>query len=229
MNTAFVRQALFREKLEVASDYQCDEDYKEETFRELLEVARLELPAYAEEVLQADKEKLYSDLSWDIECSQLFEEAFPEPTFALVLDVIQDGRFLKSKVGWALLMLFESEWEKVTEPQKVLLLETLGKVYEQFEDWMPRFSISELVGENFPSPQAYNFFRRFGKSNNELDRTFVPHGYEHALRNSTNVALTAQLWTALLEMEHDESETVRGEVEQSLERLASHGLERPTQ
>ncbi|RYG58736.1 hypothetical protein EON80_26610, partial [bacterium] len=116
-------QKLFRQKLEVASDYQGDDDYNEETFHELMAVARLELPDYAEGVLQTDIGKFYSDLSWDIESSQWFEESFPESTFALCLQVIQDPRFLKAKEGWTFLMLFESEWEKVTEQQKAVLLQ----------------------------------------------------------------------------------------------------------
>jgi hypothetical protein len=227
-DTPCMGQKLFRQKLEIASDYQGEDDYSEETFHELMGVARLELPAYAEDVLQADKEKFYSELSWDIESSQWFEESFPEPTFALCLAVIQDARFLRSRVGWTFLMLFESEWDKVTEQQRDVLLQTLAMVYEKFEDWMPRFSISELVGEKFPASQAHAFFQQFAHSSNETARTFVPHGYEHALRNSTDAALTAQLWRALLDMEHDQSGQVRGEVQESLRRLAYHGLQRPT-
>lgn len=220
-------QELFRQKCEAASDYQGDDDYTEETFHELMKLARLELRAYAEEVLRTDKKKLYSDLAFDIENSQWFEKTFPETNFSLIIDVIRDPRFLKTRKGWSFLMIFESEWDKVTEQQKVILLDTFMETYEKFDDWMPCFSISELVGENFNPSQAYTFFNHFAKSPNETARAFVAHGYEHALQNSPDAELTAKLWSALLSMERDESAKVCGEVEESLYRLANHGLQRP--
>ena len=92
---------------------------------------------------------------------------------------------------------------------------------------MPCFSISELVGENYDSAQALAFFSQFAQSPNETARSFVPHGYEHALCNSADTELTATLWAALSKMESDESEKVRGEVEETLQRLVCHGLHRP--
>lgn len=220
-------QKLFRQKYEAAQNYQGADDYDEETFYESMRSSRLELPAYAEEVLQADRKKLYSHLEFDIEMSQWFEDSFPDATFALVLDIIKDPRYLKTRKGWSFVMIFHLEWEKVTEGQKLLLLQTLSEIYEQFEDWMPCFSVSELVGENFDSSQCYEFFKRFTASSNETARAFVPHGFEHALMNSADADLTSTLWKALVAMERDESEKVRGEVEESLYRLANHGLHRP--
>ena len=75
--------------------------------------------------------------------------------------------------------------------------------------------------------QAYKFFNQFAKSPNETARAFMPHGYEHALQNSKDAELTAKLWTALLDMEQDESEKVRDEIEETLHRLSNHGLQRP--
>ena len=217
-------QQLFRQKYEAASNYQGEDDYNDETFDELMKFARLELPAYAEEVLQTDNKNLYSDFKFDLEMSQWAEESFPEATFCLLLDVIRDARFLKTRNGWYFLMFFESEWEKVTEKQKDGLLDVLAEIYEKFEDWMPCFSVSELVGENFAPARAYPFFRRFQQSFNETARSFVPHGLEHALENSPDAELKNKLWSALTEMKRDESEKVRGEVEESLFRLANNGL-----
>jgi hypothetical protein len=221
-------QHLFRSKCEAASNYQGDDDYNESTFHELMNEARLVLRSYAEEVLRADQRKLYSDFAFDIETSQWFEESFPETNFFLVLDLIKDPRFLKTKKGWPVILIFEAEWKKITEEQKALLLQALEGVYEKFEDWMPRFSISELVGGNFEPSQALQFFRGFAASPVEGARAFVPHGYEHVLLNSPSVDLKAQVWNALLDMEHDESEKVRGEVEETLYRLSNRGLRAPT-
>ena len=220
-------QNSFQRKCEAASDYQGDDDYDEATFHQLMRVARQALPAYAEDVLAADTQALYSDLNSDIERTQWFEESFPADNFALLTKIIRDPRFLKTRNGWHFLMIFEAEWKKITAAQKVVLLATLGEIYENFEDWMPCFSISELVGENYDSAQALAFFDRFAGSSNETARSFVPHGYEHALRNSADAKLTASLWAALSKMESDKSEKVRGEVEETLQRLEYHGLQRP--
>ena len=217
-------QQLFRQKYQAASNYQGEDDYNDETFDELMNLARLELPAYAEEVLRADKRKLYSDFKVDLEMWQWPEEYFPEATFALLLDIICDSRFLESRNGWPLLGIFESDWEEITETQKEGLLDVLAQTYEKFDDWMPCFSVSELVGENFAPALAYDFFRRFQQSSNETARSFVPHGLEHALENSLDADLKNKLWSALLQMKRDQSEKVRGEVEESLFRLANRGL-----
>lgn len=220
-------QEIFRQKYEIACDYQGEDDYDDATYAELMQLAHLELPDYAEEVLRTDTKDLYSDFQLDLEMSQWSESSFPVTTFTLLLAIIRDSRFLKTRNGWYFLMIFESEWEKVTEKQKAELLGVLSEIYEKFEDWMPCFSISELVGENFAPALAYDFSRRFENSLNETARSFTPHILEHALRNSPEAALEAQLWDALLKMAQDESPNVRGEVEESLFRLSNRGLQPP--
>ncbi len=220
-------QDSFRQEMEAASDYRGDDDYDEATFYRLMRIARQRLPAYAEDVLAADTAALYSDLERDIEASQWFEKSFPDDNFVLLTQIIRDPRFLATRNGWHFLMIYEAEWEKITESQKVVLLDTLGEIYEKFEDWMPCFSISELVGENYSASQAHEFFQRFASSPNETTRAFVPHGYEHALRNSADAALAGELWDALLKLEDDQSEKVRGEVEETLSRLSNSGMQRP--
>ena len=221
-------QQLFQEKYTIAEDYQGNDDYNEATFRVLMALARRELPAYAEETLQTDNKNLYAELRSDIENSQWNEKNFPDENFALILEIIQDPRFLKTRNGWAFLLIFDFEREKITSSQKTVLLRILQKIYDKFDDWMPCFSVSELVGEHFEAPQIYAFFQQFATSDNEIARAFVPHGYEHALQNSTDAALTSKLWRSLLKMEHDTAEQVRVEVEESLFRLANRGLQRPT-
>ncbi len=51
----------------------------------------------------------------------------------------------------------------------------------------------------------------------------MPRGFESALGNPQKAELAAQLWSDLLKMERDESPKVRGEVEETLLRLNSHG------
>ena len=125
-------QTLFRQKYEAASNYQGDDDYHEATFRQLIGSARLELPAYADDVITADMEALYSDLKFDIEQSQWFEESFPNETFALIIKIIRDPRFLATRNGWSFLMIYEAEWEKITESQKAVFARHAGRNLREF-------------------------------------------------------------------------------------------------
>ena len=178
-------------------------------------------------MLETDRKKLYSDASFDLEMSQLGSEQFPAENFDLVLQVIQDTRFLKSRNGWVLFSIFEGDWEKLSEPQKIRLFDTLSNVYELCEFWMACFTISEFAGEYFPAESSFQFFRQFANSQSKTARTFVPHGFEHAIMSSTSQELTVRIWDALLLLGQDQSRQVRGEVQESLSRLENQGFKRP--
>ena len=211
----------FLEKYEAAFESLNDDN------EELMKVARQELPSYLEEVLEADSKKLYSQANFDLEMSQLTSEQFPPENFDLLLQVIQDSRFLKSRHSWGLLSVFEHDGEKLNDVQKTRLLGTLSEIYDLFEHWLPCFFISELVGENFPAENSFAFFQRFTNSQKEIVRTFVPHGFEHAIISSTNQELTAKIRDALVQLEQDKSGQVRGEVRESISRLESQEFKRP--
>ncbi len=199
----------------------------DEEYARLMQLAREQLPSYFEEALKADEEELYSDVFYDLEASQLVSEQFPPENFELILRVIQDIRFLKTEKGYYLFSTFEHERDKLNPAQKTQLLSTLSQIYERFENFMPCFSISELVGEEYSPQVAFDFFRCFVNSPNHNTRLTVPHGFEHALKHKPNEALASQIWQALLQMQNDASEDVRGEVEESLMHLANRGIEQP--
>lgn len=193
----------------------------------LTQLAREQLPSYFEEALEADNEELYFDTFHDLENSQSVSKQFPPENFELLLRIIQDPRFLKTANGCFLFSIFERESEKLNPTQKTRLLLTLSQIYERFESCMPCFSISELVGEEYPPQIAFDFFRRFVNSPNHNTRLTVPHGFEHALKHRPDEALATQIWQALLQMQSDASEEVGGEVEESLMHLTNRGIEPP--
>lgn len=173
---------------------------------------------YFEEALEADDKNLYRSACMDLKFTQPSTEVFSETSFRLVLQTIKDSRFLKGQNSWTFLRVFDRR-SKLSETQQAQWLETLIEIYDQFEGWMSCFTISESFEDWFSPAQAFEFFQRFEHSSNELARRFVPHGYEHALKNSTDGDLTAKLRGALIRLTEHEAADVSFEAQISLRRL----------
>lgn len=146
---------------------------------------------------------------------------FPEQYFKLIIDFLNQQRFLESNGSWHLLFVLETDWELLSESQKERLLPLLETSYPAFSDWMSRFVISELLGQYFANEKAFESLVRLGREAAEGPRALVPHGLEHIVTDSHNEDLARKAYAELVQMKNDPSEKVRDEVETSLQRIAN--------
>jgi hypothetical protein len=146
---------------------------------------------------------------------------FPEPYFKLILDFLNQQRFLESNGSWHLLFVVEGDWELLSECQKDRLLPSIETSYGCFSDWMSRFVITELLGEKYADERAFEVLCRLKGLAEGNKRALVAHGLEHIVTDSNNEDLARKAYTELVQMKNDPSEQVRDEVETSLQRIAN--------
>lgn len=156
------------------------------------------------------------------ECSTFsFREAsedgpFPENLFEGIVQLIEQDQFLSMSGSYQLLMLFESEWSRLEERQKVNLLEVFGATYGRYADWMSCFVITELLGEYYCDERAFKLLCELEITSNETARALVPHGFEHIAKAAEKQSLQIQALARLRAMINDPSERVRNEAEVAL-------------
>jgi hypothetical protein len=145
--------------------------------------------------------------------------SFPSDYFRSILAIVQNERFQRLEGSWKLIRVFEENWKELSEEQRVELLKILEVSYQAFHDWMSCFVISGILGELYSDDRAFAVLCRLEKADSEMPRSFVPHGFEHIARNSSNEDLTRRALAELAKMQHDKSSMVRNEVVESLLRL----------
>lgn len=166
-----------------------------------------------------------SDLIKAIDLKIIFQtQHFSEEYFSLILELLAEPKFLNFEKSWHLLFLLETEWLSLSIEQKDRLILKLENIYGQSSNWMVDFVISELLGEFFADERAFEVLCRLEKLEDKDSRAFVPHGLEHIIKDSANKELAKKAYIMLVEMKNDISDRVRGEVEESLQRLAIRGI-----
>lgn len=159
-------------------------------------------------------------LAFEIGNTVLQEGAFPSAYFEALMALLKEEHFLHLEGSWKLIRVFEENWNEVSNDQRRILLAGLEQQYEFFTDWMACFVISGILGEQYGNNDAFNALLRLASTRKEMPRSFVPHGLEHIARQSSDSKLAQRAFDELVKMKGDQSNMVRGEVAESLARLA---------
>ncbi len=149
----------------------------------------------------------------------LLDDAFPGELFEQLIALLDRSEFLRLEGSHHLLRLIPGEWETLGEDQRERLLTAIERAYPRFADWMSWFVISEILGENYADERALAALCRLAGTSEEGPRSLVPHGLEHIIRDSGDVALAERARKELDRLARDRSERVRGEVAESMARL----------
>lgn len=136
---------------------------------------------------------------------------FSEHTFQLILDLMNDQKYLNMEGAYELLRMFEYKWECLSVDQRERLLPALEASYEGFRDWMSQFVISELLGRNYCNEAAFKALRRLKKVNLEKARSLVAMGFDYIAKKSSDKDLVKGAKAELMDMQSDVSKIVRDE------------------
>lgn len=142
-----------------------------------------------------------------------------EDLFLLILDLLRREAFLEMKGSSHLLLLFEYDWSTLNEDQRSRLLEALRNSYDRFRDSLSQFVITELLGDYYCDNAAFEVLTDLERTDVEVARALIPHGYEHLVKGASDDSLRKQAMARLLSMKNDPSETVRTEVDEALRHL----------
>jgi hypothetical protein len=152
------------------------------------------------------------------------EEAFSDYFFNGLIAVIDSEAFLTMPGGGALLVLFEYDWQRLTESQKGRLLKLLEVLFPKFNDSSARFVAAELLGGYFANRPAFEVANRLYENCTNEKRALLPLAFENFVAESPDVLLKQEALTTLERMQRDTFEQVREEAALSFSRLRSKGL-----
>lgn len=176
-----------------------------------------------------DKEsKLFKEYTENLHFALIGLEGFPGWLFTEVLAVLRKPAFLRLEGSWHLLVVFELVWDQLSQSQKNELLSVLESIYPLCTDWTSCFTISGLLGEYFKDEQAFDVLCRLQEQADEIPRKFVPHGFEHLVKDCLDRDLAQRALSKLLQMRGDPSPNVQAEAEESLTRLKARGFTIPS-
>lgn len=154
---------------------------------------------------------------------------FPADLFAGMIHYLGDERIIQSKCSSSLMWIFESNWNLLSENQKLKLIELFGGIYESYLDWMSCFMINEFLGleRRLGSVDSFHLLIELkNKTKKEMPRSLLPHGFEclYPMFVTKNREIAEKCISSLEEMKTETVESVRMEATESLARLVRRGL-----
>jgi hypothetical protein len=147
--------------------------------------------------------------------------SFPDSVFEFVMGLMDSETLLTMEGSSKLLLVFETDWVRLSEDQKQKLLVSLGKAYARFKDPMSCFIASELLGQYYCNEDALGLLRQLKKTPSVTARAFVPHGFEHIARDATKPGLQKQAIAELRSLLRDPSNEVQAEAAEALRKLSA--------
>ncbi|MEO0393900.1 MAG: hypothetical protein AAF213_11750 [Pseudomonadota bacterium] len=166
----------------------------------------------------------FSDVVFDFGLDIMTRQVFPGEDFQVILAILRDRRLHGLKGAWNLMAVFNYEFEKLTQEQQDLLLQTLEDVHASYTDWHVPFFIAELIGQRYPTRQGLDALIRMRRTKNQIARAFVPHGLQNLVRFARDPALKHEATDQILAMRGDMSDQVRAEVEKAMAQLIDRGV-----
>ena len=148
-------------------------------------------------------------------------DLFPDSVFDFALKLMDSEVFLDMQGSSKLLMIFETDWVRLSPEQRQRLLLSLGKSYERFKDSMSCFVASELLGQYYCNEDAFRLLCQLKRTSNATTRAFIPHGFEHIAKSAATVGLRKEALAELRSLSLDPSTEVQAEAAESLQKLPS--------
>lgn len=146
-------------------------------------------------------------------------DSFPDSVFEFVMGLMDSEIFLTLEGSSKLLLVFETDWVRLSEDQKQKLLVSLGKAYARFKDQMSLFITSELLGQYYCNEDAFRLLRQLKKTSNLTARALIPHGFEHIAKSAADEQLRKRAVSELISMKQDPSPEVQSEAAEALAKL----------
>ncbi|MEL4896729.1 hypothetical protein [Crocosphaera sp. Alani8] len=151
-------------------------------------------------------------------------QRFPDEVFQTLIDLFTKEYFLEMEHSRYILYIFLNNFDLLSKAQKDQLILSLEQGYEELQDWMSWFTISEILGEYYQNKQALQTLCNLKKVKNEHPRSFIVHGLEHLVK-SPDINLSQSALVELLSMKNDSCERVKYEVNLSLNKLKNQGYQ----
>lgn len=153
--------------------------------------------------------KFLSDLEISIVvgvCQEL-----PRNFFDGLLSLLEDPKFLALEESWNLADFLRSNWELLSDEQRVRIRPVLTAAFDKYKNWMGAFVTAEILGENFADERTLTELRTLLRTAKPFVRHMVPHALVYLARATTDEGLRSSAVELLRSLSTSEGEDIREE------------------
>jgi hypothetical protein len=147
------------------------------------------------------------------------EEVFPILLFDKVISLMSDINFQQLSDTSDVIFIFEREWGKLNEVQKITLLEAIKDSYGKFTDDLTHFIMAEILGEYYLNHESEAVLDILSQTPNDNARAFIAMGYGKLVTYKKENLDKSKLLNKLRVMLKDKSESVRTEAQISINKI----------
>lgn len=135
-----------------------------------------------------------------------------EDLMATLLDLIGHGEhYPPAKVQSEVLRFCETEWQRISDPGKLRLFETIKEGFAGMADPFCKFLSVELLGEFFADRNALGALATLSKSKQDVTRQYAVVGLAELARHTSETQIRSQAVMLLQGLCKDSSGKVREE------------------
>ena len=128
-----------------------------------------------------------------------------------LLGIMERAEFLEWRNSFPLLMLFQSDWGRLTSADRIRVCHRLEQSYDKIRDHASHLVIVELLGEYLADRNALEALDRLSSVDDHVARAHVARGYGLLIKSTPDAAVIDDAMMALRRMTSDPSEVVSRE------------------
>ncbi len=147
------------------------------------------------------------------------DPVFDDAIVDFLVEILSDERFCSDQNSYKVLYEVERNWAVITEPQERRIFPALGPLFFASAEYMTRFVILELLGENYADEAAMNVLEQFAQVEDAEKRALVPMGFDDLIRETGDLTLARCAYENLKHMKGDAEEIVRYEARAYIARI----------
>ena len=175
--------------------------------------------------------ELQSGERLDSAAGDFAEHCFKDPTSVMqpingetvgfLVELCQNPMFLQMNNAWNVLNILSNNWAAFAAWHRHQLGKAMVAAYPTFpeEQWMERFIICQLMGDNFADAFGLGTLQRFAQSPDFQLRRHVPDALLHLVRECNNDQLADMAQREIQGMLHDPALEVREEAQSASARM----------
>ena len=152
------------------------------------------------------------------------QERFDDQLVTLLCELLMRDDFISISGAWSAFTLVNTSFDNLSPTQLDALGPYAEHAFARTSDPMMAFLMSEWLGERIHSRNSFEALVRLKSAAGSNVVPFVPHGFEHIVRDSFDPALKREALAQLHAMSASPDPRVRDEVETSMQRLIARGI-----
>lgn len=144
---------------------------------------------------------------------------FPDDVIEAIFQQMKNEKFQSVPDASILLLIFETEWGRLSDSQKESLLGVISDTFQSFRDDQSFFVLAEVLGEYFADKRALEVLNNIQQTENDIARAFLTYGYGKLADHASEEKVRNSAIERLNVLKNDKSESVKEEANIALRRI----------